>query len=351
MRSSDRGFSRFAKGRWASVSGDEAESPLARTLLLGLLMGVPVGVFMCWLIGGWVPAVVVALIGFCAIQGLWRGAAEIVGLVVGLVLAMVLAAWLGRMFERPIGSVTGTKGLMGRLVSTIVCGGFVALLAWGAGSIAAMRVLRERPDWRGWNKLAGGGLGAFEGVLLALIVLWVPSAVRPIAAMRASADREAAYAEGLDAQQAEARVLPLAKRVLEFADDVEQSAVGRAAAVANPVGQLDVLDLAEDFIVLTRDPAARDELAKTPAWQEFMNLASMQQARAMVEKDPALKGILAREGITIGGMRAMLESDTTLRILDETSLARDLDAIKDRLKQAIEEVAQAARVRRERGPG
>jgi hypothetical protein len=50
-------------------------------------------------------------------------------------------------------------------------------------------------------------------------------------------------------------------------------------------------------------------------------------------------------------MRAMLESDTTLRILDETSLARDLDAIKDRLKQAIEEVAQAARVRRERGPG
>jgi hypothetical protein len=103
---------------------------------------------MCWFIAGWVPAIVVALIGFCAIQGLWRGAAEIAGLVVGLVLAMLLAASLGRMFEGPIAGLTGTRGLLGRLISMIVCGLFVTMLAWGIGAILAGRVLRERPHWR-----------------------------------------------------------------------------------------------------------------------------------------------------------------------------------------------------------
>ena len=322
------------------------DSPLPRTLLLGLLMGVPLGVLMCWFIAGWVPAIVVALIGFCAIQGLWRGAAEIVGLVVGLVLAMLLAASLGRMFEGPIAGLTGTRGLLGRLISMIVCGLFVTMLAWGIGAILAGRVLRERPHWRTADKIAGGGLGAVEGILLSLIVLWVPVAMRPIAAMRAGADREAAYAEGLSPEQAEARVLPLAKRVLAFADDVEQSTLGSAAAKASPISNWPVLDLAEDFIVITRDPKARDELAKSQAWQDFMNLPSMQQARTMVEQDPSLQEILKQEGISIGGMRKLLESDTTLRVLDETSLASDLESINEKVETAVREAAKASRDRK-----
>jgi hypothetical protein len=303
---------------------------------------------MCWFIGGWVPAVVVGLIGFCAIQGLWRGAAEIAGLVVGLVLAMLLAAWLGRMFEGAIAGVTGTRGLLGRLIGMIVCGLFVTMLAWGAGAVLAQRVLRERPHWRTADKLAGGGLGAVEGILLSLIVLWVPVAMRPIAAMRASVDREAASAEGLSPEQAEARVLPLAKRVLAFADDVEQSTLGSAATQASPMSNWAVLDLAEDFIVITRDPQARDELAKSAAWQEFMNLPSMQQAREIVERDPSLQDILRQEGITIGGMRKLLESDTTLRVLDETSIASDLDRIKEGVQAAVRDAARASKERKAR---
>jgi len=274
------------------------------------------------------------------------GAAEIAGLVVGLVLAMLLAASLGRMFEGPIAGLTCTRGLLGRLISMIVCGLIVTMLAWGIGALFAQRVLRERPHWRTADKLAGGGLGAFEGILLSLIVLWVPVAMRPIAAMRASADREAAYAEGLSPEQAEARVLPLAKRVLSFADDVGQSALGSAATQASPLSNWPVLDLAEDFIVITRDPKARDELAKSQAWQDFMNLPSMQQARTMVEQDPSMQEILKQEGITIGGMRKLLESDTTLRVLDETSLASDLESMKEKVEAAVREAAKSSRDRK-----
>jgi len=111
-----------------------------------------------------------------------------------------------------------------------------------------------------------------------------------------------------------------------------------------------VLDLAEDFITITRDKQAKEALAKTQAWQDFMNLSSMQQARAMVEQDPTLQPLLDKEGITIGGMRQLLESDTAIRVLDQTTLAKDLEAMKQRLTEAVRTIGKEARQRREKGP-
>jgi hypothetical protein len=45
-------------------------------------------------------------------------------------------------------------------------------------------------------------------------------------------------------------------------------------------------------------------------------------------------------------MRKLLESDTTLRVLDETSLASDLESIKEKVETAVREAAKASRDRK-----
>ncbi|MFO0856959.1 MAG: CvpA family protein [Phycisphaerales bacterium] len=328
-------FLAFSKSNRGTNIDAGDPSPLTRNLLIGLLIGVPVAVVMLWLTTGWVTAVCIGLIGFCVIQGLWRGAAEIVGVVIGLVLALMLAKVLGRTFEGTIGGLTGTKGLLARFVSTLVCGAVIAILVWGVVSIFAKRWMKEKPQWKDADKFAGAGIGAVEGVLLSMVVLWVPLAVRPVANMRATMDRELAMTQGMTQEEASKAVGPLARRVLEIAEDVEKSTVGSVAQSTNPIEDAGAISLAEDFIAVTRDPEAMEKLAKTEVWQRFMNLQSMQQARQLMEQDVTLKPIIESKGVSIDAIRELLESDTTLKILDTTTIVSDLNGMKDELAAAI----------------
>ncbi len=331
----NKSFRDFAE-RTDDSSADVGEtSPVVRNLLIGLLIGVPVAVVMLWLTTGWVTAVCNGLVGFCVIQGLWRGAAEIVGVVIGLVLALMLAKVLGRAFEGTIGGLTGTKGLLARFVSTLVCGAVIAILVWGVVSIFAKRWMKEKPQWKDADKFAGAGIGAVEGVLLSMVVLWVPLAVQPVANMRATMDRELAMTQGMTQEEASKAVGPLARRVLEIAEDVERSTVGSVAQSTNPIEDAGAISLAEDFIAVTRDPEAMEKLAKTEVWQRFMNLQSMQQARQLMEQDSTLKPIIESKGVSIDAIRELLESDTTLKILDTTTIVSDLNGMKDELAAAI----------------
>ena len=334
VQRSDKSFKNFAKSRCDNSDGHDG-SPLVKNLLIGLLIGVPVAVIMLWLTTGWVTAVCIGLIGFCVIQGLWRGAAEIVGVVIGLVLALMLAKVLGRACEGTIGGLTGTKGLLARFVSTLVCGVVIAILVWGVVSIFAKRWMKEKPQWKDADKFAGAGIGAVEGVLLSMVVLWVPLAVRPVANMRATMDRELAMTQGMTQEEATKAVGPLARRVLEIAEDVEKSTVGSVAQSTNPIEDAGAISLAEDFIAVTRDPEAMEKLAKTEVWQRFMNLQSMQQARQLMEQDATLKPIIESKGVSIDAIRELLESDTTLKILDTTTIVSDLNGMKDELAAAI----------------
>lgn len=334
VQRSDKSFKNFAKSRGDDSDAGDA-SPLVKNLLIGLLIGVPVAVVMLWLTTGWVTAVCIGLIGFCVIQGLWRGAAEIVGVVIGLVLALMLAKVLGRSFEGMIGGLTGTKGLLARFVSTLVCGAVIAILVWGVVSVFAKRWMKEKPQWKDADKFAGAGIGAVEGVLLSMVVLWVPLAVRPVANMRATMDRELAMTQGMTQEEASKAVGPLARRVLEIAEDVERSTVGSVAQSTNPIEDAGAISLAEDFIAVTRDPEAMEKLAKTEVWQRFMNLQSMQQARQLMEQDATLKPIIESKGVSIDAIRELLESDTTLKVLDTTTIVSDLNGMKDELAAAI----------------
>lgn len=333
----NKSFRDFAKSSGDSSADSGESSPVVRNLLIGLLIGVPVAVIMLWLTTSWVSAVCIGLIGFCVIQGLWRGAAEIIGVVIGLILALMLAKVLGKACEGTIGGLTGTKGLLARFVSTLVCGAIISLLVWGIVSVFAKRWMKEKPQWKDADKFAGAGIGAVEGVLLSMVVLWVPLAVRPVANMRATTDRELAMAQGMSQVEATQAVGPLARRVLEIAEDVEKSTLGSVAQSTNPIEDAGAISLAEDFIAITRDPEAMERLAKSEVWQRFMNLQSMQQARQLLEQDPTLKPILENKGITVDAIRELLESDTTLKILDTTTIMSDLNNMKDELAAAIRE--------------
>ena len=142
-----------------------------------------------------------------------------------------------------------------------------------------------------------------------MVVLWVPLAVRPVANMRATMDRELAMTQGMTQEEASKAVGPLARRVLEIAEDVEKSTVGSVAQSTNPIEDAGAISLAEDFIAVTRDPEAMEKLAKTEVWQRFMNLQSMQQARQLMEQDVTLKPIIESKGVSIDAIRELLESD------------------------------------------
>lgn len=332
-----KSFRDFANRRSDDNDDSPDSSPLLNNLLLGLVIGVPVAVVLMYFTTGWVTALCIALLGFCVIQGLWRGATEIVGAVLGMLLALLLAKTLGKAFEGPIASLTSTKGLLARFLSTFICGTIIVLLVWGVISIFTKRWLKSKPQWKEADKFAGAGLGALEGVFLSMVVLWVPLAVRPVASVRAAADRELALAQGMTQEEATQAVSPLARRVLEIVEDVDKSAAGSVAQATNPIQSVEAISLAEDFIAITRDPDAMERLAKTEAWQRFTNLTSMQQARAMLDQDPTLKPLIESKGISIDSIRDLLESDTTLKIIDTTNITSDLAAMKDDLAAAIRE--------------
>ena len=68
-----------------STPQSERPPPLSR-LRAGLMVGVGAVALACLVFGSLPVKVVAVVLAVCVIQGLWRGAAELVGLVIGMVL-------------------------------------------------------------------------------------------------------------------------------------------------------------------------------------------------------------------------------------------------------------------------
>src|SRR5204862_276384 len=73
--------------------------------------------------------IVVTLVCLLTVQGLWRGAGELVGLVASTLCAVVFAPPLGRGFEGLFNGIFGTGGVMGRGISIAIVG--VIIIASG----------------------------------------------------------------------------------------------------------------------------------------------------------------------------------------------------------------------------
>lgn len=321
---------------------------MLRNLLIGIAAGGVVATALVWLVGGWVPGIFVGLLVLGVWQGLYRGAAEIVGLALGLIVAMLIAPPVGKLCEGVFASVVGTRGLTNRMLSIVVVGLVITLVCWAVGAMLARRVVKRKPEWFTHNHYIGGGLGALEGVLLAVRVIWLPTAIRPVAAMRAAAEQDERNYDALIAGQYQpgqqgpkAERASLADWLLARADDVDESWVGTTVNSANPLSSSQILDVAEDYITVLRDEEATTALQASDVWREMLALPSVTQARSVVEADASLRQIFETDGITIASMRELLESDTVLRVMDETNIREELEPLAPRLIEAIRQAKSA----------
>lgn len=286
------------------------------------------------LFGGLVAKVVAAVVVLAMLQGLWRGGAELVGIVSGLVLAVPIAVPVGRAMEGVTAALAGTSGLTNRLISIGIVAALVTLIGGLAGRFAAKRVRRAWPGYKRWDPYLGAVLGAAEGCLLALVLMWAPLALEPVARAQMT-DPDA----GGEPRAPSFPALGVAKA----ADLVRASSLGPLAQATNPVAASDLLALAADFAAISRDPDAMDYFLATPVMQRIQDLPSIHEARRILEADPELASMFGADGVSADAIRALMESPTVLRAFDETTVISDLRPLQHDLVAAIR--AARARVR------
>jgi hypothetical protein len=297
--------------------------------------------------GGVVVKVVVCVVGLSVLQGLWSGGLRLIGVVTGLVLALPVAAVLGRTLEDGVGAMTATSGLVARFISMGVVAA-VVVAACSLGSRAVARRLRERyPSVKRWDPLLGAGMGLAEGSLIALMLLWGPLVLEPIARAHLSDD-------GRDPRESEWQAAgvpqrpppsPAARVVVAMAERVHASSLGGLAERTNPVEGSGLLSLAADFAEVSRDREAMAWLLERPVMEKIGSLPSVKDAVETLKADPELSRVFqGREGVDVADVRAVLESPTVLRLLDRTTVVRDVAPLTDELAGAIREAK--GRIRR-----
>jgi hypothetical protein len=296
----------------------------------GVAAAVAIAALLALLLGSLVTKVVAGVIALTVLQGLWRGASSLVGLVLGLILAVPVAPFIGRMLDGPVAALSGSSGLLSRFIATGIGAALtVGAVALGIG-IVAKRVMRRQPGWKRWDPYAGALLGLAEGSLIALMLLWAPLVLEPIARAQLG-EAESSHPPN-----------PVAEAVVGIAERVHGSALGTFAAQTNPVQGSDLLSLAADFAVVSRDRDAMVYLMQTPVMDKIETLPSVQEAVSTLKQDPELTALFEREGISVEIVQRVLNSRTILELFDRTTIVRDMAPLTPELAAAIREARKRA---------
>ena len=293
------------------------------------------------------------LVGLTVLQGLWRGAAEIIGFVVGMGLALVAAPSLGRAFEPAVGAMTGAGGIMNRVLSVALVALLITETVGVAGSVLAKKFMKHKAHLKAYDKYAGAGLGLLEGSFLALMVLWVPMALAPVARMQVGGDRESTWDGGVPSgeQRDRARAAGLAGEILDFADKTRASFIGGLVEATNPLPDARLLALAADFAAISQDEQALGELLASEPMAQLEALPSIQQAIEAIKSDPEVAGLVDEGGVTTESVLGFFQSNTMLRILDTTTVVQDIAPLAPQLEQAVREARARLEERRRSGGG
>lgn len=318
-------------------------SEVERWLRVGILAGGAFLLLGALLLGGPVTKVFVAIVVLSTWQGLWRGAAEAMGVLVGSLLAVLIAPALGRGLEGAIGGMLGTTGLLARILSIGIVGvAIITLVGIGGGRIIKS-LINDRPAWKRWNSMAGAGLGLVEGIILGMGLMWAVLALEPIAANQVAAAEDPLSD---DEEDARARANPMAERIVRLAGDVHDSSLGGLAETTNPIEGSRLLSIMQDFAAISRDPDAVRTFVESDVMEQIAALPSIQRAKELIEQDPQLGSLATPEGVSVSTIRLILESPTLLRILDETRVVADVTPMAGRLEAAIREARARVRDRR-----
>ncbi len=286
-----------------------------------------------WLLGGAVVLsaiaalfagdVVVKIVGvvlaLCTLQGIARGATRIAGAVVGLLAGLAVCAPAGRAIESPVASVLGTGGVLNRALAMGLCAFAVTLGVW---LVVARLSKGARERWAGvkrWDGLLGGVLGLGEGAMLVLISLWLPMTLEPIAAPRAAEN-------------------PVARGVAAWAKRVNESALGGFARATNTLADSRLLRLIQDFAAVSRHQPAMRQFLASGVMTKIEELPSVKSGLEQLKSDAGLRAILERPGgLRTTDVQAILSSEALLRVLDTTTIARDLTPMVGEIELALAE--------------
>lgn len=318
----------------SAITGGNSDQQLQK-FRAGIMIGVAVLALVCILFGSMPLKIVSLVLAICIIQGLWRGAAELIGIVGGMIVGVLVCRPIGRLFEPALASITSTSGLSSRLLSVGLAALVVSAIFAVVIGVLAKRAMKKRPDFAGADKLAGGGLGLVQGCFLGLIVLWVPLAMEPVA--------RAQIEEGIGgANVAAAPPNPVARAVVNFAEQVKGSSLGGVAEGTNPMEGTKIFALSGDFSIVLRNQKARDHFVNSPAMRELRTTPSMQDAIARLEKDQELGAMIRTGDFGPQFVREVLLSRTLMDVLDTTTIVQDLTPQVGEIEKALQEAKKIA---------
>lgn len=270
--------------------------------------------------------VATALVALAVLQGLWRGCADIAAMLLGTVVALILATPLAPAFESFTASITGLGGIANRVAATLTAGLLVLLVIAVVASTLLRRFIRKREAWAPWDPFAGAGLGLVEGVILALAITWVPTALEPVARVQ--------VASGNDT--------PAARFVTSAARAVETSALAGVSGATNPVKGMRLITLSGDAVEVLHNEAMREHFLRSEVMREIRDNERVARALDIIKADTQLLEVLD-SGVSEDAVRALLNSGTVLKAVDETGVVTELAGQAPRLADAIEAAREAVR--------
>ncbi|MBX3389444.1 MAG: CvpA family protein [Phycisphaeraceae bacterium] len=316
----------------ADKAADATLSEPQAKLRSGLMIAVAAIVLVCIIFGSLPLKVVALVLGLCIIQGLWRGAAELIGIVAGMIFGVLLCRPIGRALEPALTSMTSTSGLSARLISVGLAALIISAIVAIAISLVAKRLLKKRPQLSGMDKFAGGGIGLLEGCFLGLIVLWVPLAMEPVARGQLGA--------GPGGETPPPN--PVAEAVVRFAEEVKDSSLGGVAESTNPMEGAKIFALTSDFALVMRHRKAREHFVASEAMRSLRETPSVQDAIARLEKDPELGAMIRAGDYGPSFVRGVLTSRALLEVFDTTSVVKDLTPQVGQIEIALQEAKKIA---------
>lgn len=284
-------------------------------------------------------AIAIILAGLCSLQGYRFGAASIAGLLLGTLVALVAAPPLGRLIEPASTALTGLTGLLNRLATISVIGVAIIALCAFIAHLIFKSLASRKPALLRHDKFIGAALGALEGLILALGLAWVLLAVEPIARVRVAPPPPAAsHAPSRYARRTETSDEPAATLVVELARVLRDSAFGAIARATSPFTTARALAVAQAFSEVSRDPHALRYFLDTPAYRSIYDLPSYHAAASLATGDIYLTRFFSgpgESGIDAATLGSLATNQTILKILDETTLVRDMAPLADSLEAAV----------------
>lgn len=316
----------------SSVDAGQGKSTPAttrrRSIELVFLGGLIVIATVALVFGTLVTKLFFLLVLLTTLNGYWLGASKVSAVFAGMLVAVLLAVPTGTAFEGAIGGLFGLSGLIGRLTSIATCGAVEMLIVAGVLQIVLRKLLKNRPAWRRYDKLAGSGLGLLEGAMLGFLLIWAVLVLEPLAVSRVQSP-------GAASSNA------VAERVVAIAEVVRSSRLGQMADAANPLDEMRLITLSQKCLVILNDPVRRVAFVNHPTVVGIKQRPSFEQAMDILHDDPRVRQIVESEAeVTADDLFALLNGPALLRILDETTLAAELSAIADDVERAIDEAVE-----------